>query len=45
MILQVSFFSFFFHVGSTSDDPSLQISEEDLRIEIGGEWDLDIYIS
>ncbi|XP_021926700.1 cystinosin homolog isoform X2 [Zootermopsis nevadensis] len=31
--------------GSTSDDPSLQISEEDLRIEIGGEWDLDIYIS
>jgi len=35
----------FYHVGLTRGETSIHISEEDLRLEIGAEWNLDIDIS
>jgi len=35
----------FYHVGLTRGETSIHISEKDLRLEIGAEWNLDIDIS
>lgn len=34
----------FYNAGFTRGETSLHISEEDLRLEIGEEWNLDIHI-
>lgn len=44
MHLCVIFISGIFLCGPTRGDPSLQISEDDLRMEIGGKWELNIHI-
>ncbi|PNF37153.1 Cystinosin-like protein [Cryptotermes secundus] len=44
MHLCVIFISGIFLCGPTRGDPSLQMSEHDLRMEVGGKWELNIHI-